>query len=564
MNIHPVLLDSRPSYLDGGGPGSTLLMLPVGEGTLLSHLAARFAAVTPVPPVVLTTFEPTEEYRSAARRGHPSVAAVLGLGDLPAILHDYEPSDAMFLADPRCLPASGFDPRLLLSGKADPRWVRHLVGLEASPAGTRERVDIDPQGDVRRVLRYYESVTWPFTVGVAASVIPAACHVASEHLEFRSLADLRQSLSAQGVPSRDFPIEGGVLDLGAEHDALVLNDRFLRAFPPRPAPQSRGAVLVGSGHTIHGGARLMGAVVVHGDVVVQNGAMVVGPAVLGRGARIGPGAVVAQSILMPGAIVGPEQVIRHQVVTDGDGSARAAHSYESMLRSAERAEQEVTEDAERREGYRRVKSVLDAAAAGATLVLLSPFLLLVALLVKLDSKGPVLFGHWREGRGGRPFRCWKFRTMHVGAEAKQRELAAQNVMDGPQFKIDRDPRVTRMGRFLRPTSIDELPQLLNVLLGQMSLVGPRPSPFRENQLCVPWREGRLSVRPGITGLWQVCRHDRAAGDFHQWIQYDLLYVRHMSITLDVKIALATIFTMGGKGHVPVDWMIPGRRLREAE
>jgi lipopolysaccharide/colanic/teichoic acid biosynthesis glycosyltransferase len=110
---------------------------------------------------------------------------------------------------------------------------------------------------------------------------------------------------------------------------------------------------------------------------------------------------------------------------------------------------------------------------------------------------------------------------------------------------------------LRALNIDELPQLFNVLVGEMSLVGPRPSPFRENQVCVPWREARLSVQPGITGFWQVCRHNRAAGDFHQWIEYDLLYVQHGSFCLDLKILAATVATLGGKmGCVSPAWLVP--------
>jgi lipopolysaccharide/colanic/teichoic acid biosynthesis glycosyltransferase len=125
-----------------------------------------------------------------------------------------------------------------------------------------------------------------------------------------------------------------------------------------------------------------------------------------------------------------------------------------------------------------------------------------------------------------------------------------------------DPRVTRVGRWLRRLNLDEIPQLFNVLTGEMSLVGPRPSPFRENQLCIPWREARLSVRPGITGLWQICRNNRSSGDFHQWIYYDLLYVRHMSLWVDIKILLATIYTLGGKGHVPLSWVIPPKKFQQ--
>jgi lipopolysaccharide/colanic/teichoic acid biosynthesis glycosyltransferase len=135
-------------------------------------------------------------------------------------------------------------------------------------------------------------------------------------------------------------------------------------------------------------------------------------------------------------------------------------------------------------------------------------------------------------------------------------------MDGPQFKVDRDPRRTRVGRLLHATNLDEIPQLWNVLVGQMSLVGPRPSPFRENQVCVPWREGRLSVRPGITGLWQVCRHDRHKGDFHQWIYYDLLYVRNMSPWLDMKIIAVTFLSLARGGAIPLSWLLPPGRYGE--
>ena len=138
-------------------------------------------------------------------------------------------------------------------------------------------------------------------------------------------------------------------------------------------------------------------------------------------------------------------------------------------------------------------------------------------------------------------------------------------LDGPHFKLDRDPRVTRVGRVLRASNIDELPQLFNVLVGEMSLVGPRPSPFRENQVCVPWREARLSVRPGITGMWQVCRHDRDSGDFHQWIEYDLMYVRNLTIWLDLKILLATLVTAGGKtGHLTPERLLSTRTATLAQ
>jgi lipopolysaccharide/colanic/teichoic acid biosynthesis glycosyltransferase len=204
-----------------------------------------------------------------------------------------------------------------------------------------------------------------------------------------------------------------------------------------------------------------------------------------------------------------------------------------------------------------LKRAADLFLAATGLLMLSPLLAVAAALVKLGSRGPVFFGHAREGRRGREFKCWKFRTMVADADQRQRALYKQSQVDGPQFKIKDDPRVTRVGRILRGTNIDELPQLWNVLIGEMSLVGPRPSPFRENQICVPWRRARLSVRPGITGLWQVCRdEDRDKGDFHEWIFYDVTYVRHFSFWLDIKILVATVLTMGGRRSVALGRLLP--------
>ncbi len=189
--------------------------------------------------------------------------------------------------------------------------------------------------------------------------------------------------------------------------------------------------------------------------------------------------------------------------------------------------------------YRFIKRTIDIAGALVGLALTLPFYPLIALVIKLDNPGPVFFRHVRQSRGGRPFDCLKFRSMRTDAEKVKQQLRQANQCDGPQFHLERDPRLTRFGRWMRRRNIDELPQLINVLKGDMSLVGPRPSPDNENQLCPAWRRARLSVRPGITGLWQVCRRDRAGGDFHQWIYYDTEYVQHRGLALDIRILLAT-------------------------
>ncbi len=191
-------------------------------------------------------------------------------------------------------------------------------------------------------------------------------------------------------------------------------------------------------------------------------------------------------------------------------------------------------------GYDSIKRLVDLAASGIGLVLLSPLLLVIAVAVLLDNGWPVVFGHERQTRGGRNFRCLKFRTMRRDAEALAKSYREQNICDGPQVYIQDDPRVTRVGRVLRKYHLDELLQLFNVLSGEMSLVGPRPSPDRENRLCPAWRDARLSVRPGITGLWQVCRTRKPGLDFQEWIRFDMQYVRDRSLRLDLWIMYRTL------------------------
>jgi lipopolysaccharide/colanic/teichoic acid biosynthesis glycosyltransferase len=185
-----------------------------------------------------------------------------------------------------------------------------------------------------------------------------------------------------------------------------------------------------------------------------------------------------------------------------------------------------------------VKAIVDRIAAAAGLVVLSPLLFLVAVLVKASSRGPVLFSQLRGGLNGRAFRMYKFRTMRSGAETERDSLLGENEMDGPVFKLSEDPRVTTLGRFLRKTSIDELPQLLNVLVGQMSLVGPRPLPVVEARELDGVHRRRMSVRPGITGLWQVS--GRSDLTFQEWMALDLQYVDNWNLGLDAIILLRTI------------------------
>jgi exopolysaccharide biosynthesis polyprenyl glycosylphosphotransferase len=186
-----------------------------------------------------------------------------------------------------------------------------------------------------------------------------------------------------------------------------------------------------------------------------------------------------------------------------------------------------------------IKHALDVLLAATGLLLLSPVLVLTSLAILVSMGRPVLFSQRRIGLHGRRFRMHKFRTMVKGAEQQRGELLEFNEMSGPVFKASDDPRVTRLGRLLRRTSIDELPQLLNVLRGEMSLVGPRPLPVGEQQEIRGWRRRRLSMKPGITGLWQVSGR-AAIDDFNAWTTLDLAYIDQWSLWLDLKILLKTI------------------------
>ncbi|HEX2575300.1 MAG TPA: sugar transferase [Aquihabitans sp.] len=191
-------------------------------------------------------------------------------------------------------------------------------------------------------------------------------------------------------------------------------------------------------------------------------------------------------------------------------------------------------------GYPTVKRLIDLIVTIVALPVLVPLLLLIALAVRLDSPGPVLFVQHRTGRHGRRFPMLKFRTMVRDAEDLKASLQHLSIVPYPDFKVIDDPRVTRVGRVLRATSLDELPQLLNVLVGHMSLVGPRPTSFAPSTYSL-WHTRRLEVRPGLTGLWQI--QGRNEADFDQRLRLDLRYIDHCCLPVDLWILAQTVGAM---------------------
>jgi exopolysaccharide biosynthesis polyprenyl glycosylphosphotransferase len=193
-----------------------------------------------------------------------------------------------------------------------------------------------------------------------------------------------------------------------------------------------------------------------------------------------------------------------------------------------------------------LKRLIDIAASGAALAVLSPLLILTALAIKITSPGPVLFRQTRVGLHGAHFSLFKFRSMVTDAEKLKAKLMKMNEQSGPVFKMKHDPRITGIGRFIRKYSIDELPQLINILRGDMTIVGPRPALPSEVAQYKVWQRRRLSVRPGLTCYWQV--GGRNAIGFEEWMRLDLRYVDHWSLSVDMRLILQTFpVVLAGRG-----------------
>ena len=261
---------------------------------------------------------------------------------------------------------------------------------------------------------------------------------------------------------------------------------------------------------------------IHETCRVDANARIIGPVWLGAGHSLQSGETVVGPAIVPDA--------------PGYAAVPGRVDWYAVTHSAWRLIPRV-----RKRPFRAIsKRGFDIAVALVALALTLPFYPFIMLAISLDDGRPFFFKHYRQRFGGRSFPCLKFRSMRRDAEEIKKQLAAQNKSDGPQFHMDNDPRLIKIGKYLRKYKIDELPQFFNVLAGHMSIVGPRPSPDTENQYCPAWREARLSVRPGITGLWQVKSQRKPLTDFQEWIRYDLEYVQNNSWRLDIWIMVETV------------------------
>lgn len=317
--------------------------------------------------------------------------------------------------------------------------------------------------------------------------------------------------------------------------------------------------------------KLFGPVAMGPDCRLGDGVLILGPTAIGPRCEVGEGAIINECVILGDSRIGPGSYLSRCVIGEGSTVRSGTILNESAVIKSQSGEKAVEVLALRESNHRdpqsvfkklhwrtpawpiylKIKRIIDAMAAALGLIITAPLMLIIAVAIKLDSPGNVFFRQPRCGLGGRNFFMYKFRSMVINSEDLKRELQAMNEVDGPMFKIARDPRITRVGKFLRDTNLDELPQLWNVLKGDMSLVGTRPLSLDEMRYNPRWRDARLSVRPGMTGLWQVEAHTKLKFDY--WILHDLDYAQNISPGLDLKILGKTIckvvrdFIKGVKG-----------------
>ncbi|MBC8469705.1 MAG: sugar transferase [Planctomycetes bacterium] len=415
------------------------------------------------------------------------------------------------------------------------------VNVEPDLSEKREKMRLTAQGKVAGFRRlYYDSTepapifnNWPHYLFIKTSIFEQLLVDGALPQSFSTLIENCRSNSLKSYAAN---IGGIVFDLETQEGLL--------SFCGAGISKMRNSKFeFHNSNKISQDSKLIGKVLLGKNVCIGPKTTVIGPTIIGNNVKVQHGAVINSSIIDSEVSVPRNKVVHNRVIKGPQ------YDWKQLTPSTNNSA--VFNSASKRhiiESFRCwprcsytgcFKRITDCFVAIIVLILFAPIIPFIALATKLTSPGPVFFKHKRQGRYGKIFNCLKFRTMKLGADKMQDKLRFVSQVDGPQFKIDDDPRIGTVGRFLRETYLDEIPQFINVLLGQMSIVGPRPSPESENTLCPFWRDARLSVRPGITGLWQVCRTRQPMKDFQEWIHYDTEYVRNLSLWLDLWISWKT-------------------------
>jgi lipopolysaccharide/colanic/teichoic acid biosynthesis glycosyltransferase len=432
-----------------------------------------------------------------------------------------------------------------------------VIAVNADPelrAGG-EKILMENQNRLLGFRRYYVDTvrlsqptkTWPQLLFIKKTSLS---HLLSNNTLTLNFSDLVEKCRQKSIRLTSLNIGADVWDLEEERDFLAILAGFANSLSsgcPALYGNTKSYTDSSDENKISASARIFGNVLLADNVTICKNAIINGPVVITENVKISPNAVINNSIIGPDITIPDNQLVQNSVITANNCSftynGKNANNKKTAALPKTIQKIQIFRTWPSFSYQRLTKRIFDIIISIIVLLLFLPVLPVIAIAIKLSSRGPVFFRDKRQGLHGKEFNCFKFRTMLAGSDKWQEKLRTVNEVDGPQFRIRNDPRINTVGRFLRETYIDEIPQFFNVLLGQMSIIGPRPSPEFENALCPSWRDARLSVRPGITGLWQVCRTRQPLKDFQEWIYYDIKYIRTLCLKLDLRITAQTIKKM---------------------
>jgi lipopolysaccharide/colanic/teichoic acid biosynthesis glycosyltransferase len=423
-----------------------------------------------------------------------------------------------------------------------------------------ERVEFDVDRRIKTIHRIHPAQEKRSTLRPAGLYLfqSEVLHGISSGRYFDLKEQLFTLLYQRGAPTSTWVMPGYTCNITSIGDFFTANLDILNGRVPLPDSPKPQQPADDDQVQISASVRVFAPAVLGSGSRIADEAIILGPSAIGSHCEIEAGVVVNECVILDNARISQGAHLHRCVISDGAVISSWTHLHEmavmqSLASPAEQTVFSLREQTSRHVGKvagplewqtfphpfcQIVKRCLDVIVAILGLVITVPMMLVIALSIKLDSPGTVIFRQQRCGQRGRNFTMYKFRTMVNNSEDLKRELQGRNEVDGPMFKIIRDPRITRVGRILRNTNLDELPQLYNVLKGDMSLVGPRPLSLEEMRFNPKWRDARLSVRPGMSGLWQVEAHTKVF--FNDWLINDLEYVRQCSLGLDLRILFKTM------------------------
>lgn len=418
-----------------------------------------------------------------------------------------------------------------------------------------ERVEVETKNNIRAIHRLHPSQEKRSVFRPAGLYIfePAMLAAIPEGKYFDLKEQLFPRLYEVGQSGRVWELTSYCRAINSMEDYFFANQDVLLELVQVPEKIGEFDSVPGPGPRLSKSCRLHQPVVIGEGSSLEDEVMVLGPSAIGPGCEIATGAVINGCVLLGNNRIGQGVYLERCLIGAGTEVPRDTVQHQAAILTKEGQEASVRLQLNRREKdsifkrlgghkapgkvYLALKRLFDLIGATLILIITAPVFLAIAVAIREESPGGVIFHQERCGGNGVSFEMYKFRSMVQEAEEVKSRIRDLNEADGPVFKITRDPRTSRLGRILRDTNLDELPQLWNVLRGEMSLVGPRPLAREELQFSPRWRDARLSMRPGMTGLWQVNAHSKT--DFNEWIIHDLVYVNQASFQLDLEIFLKT-------------------------